>query len=151
MKNNEHKDVCKTCMACCKGMGCEVSPVHDFENGIPTKEKIIEMLISGRFIFDWWEGDVTGGERGISYYMRAKNKNESGYSHGSWGGECINFSESSGCSLSWRQRPYGGKALIVNTVKPGECSAELYSKEKCAIEWYPYNTLIREILDELED
>jgi len=150
MQNNENKNMCKTCMLCCKGMGCEVSPLYDFKAEVPTKEEIISMLKSGKFIFDWWEGDVNGGDRDYSYYMRAKNKNESGYKNGSWGGECVNFSEVGGCSLTWKARPFGGKSLIPKMELTGKCVTP-YSKEVCAKEWYPYNELVREILDELED
>jgi hypothetical protein len=148
MLNNENKPICAACQMCCKNMGCHLSPSKDI-NGDVTVNVIVSLLSSGKFIVDWWEGDIMERERSESYYIRCKNKNESGYRNGSWGGECVNFTEGLGCQFTWDERPLGGKALYPKTSLDGTCVTK-YSKSDSAKEWYPYNDIILSALKIVE-
>ena len=147
MKNNEDKSICLACTnnkTCCETMGCHLSP-KDLKEGVNFKS-LKSLLSSGNYAVDWWEGDVMGEDRrGQSHYLRARNVRESAYC-GSWGGVCVLLTDQ-GCSLSFSERPFGGKAVIPS--KSGECPT-IYSKEQSAKDWYQYNDLILDVVNRLD-
>jgi len=135
--NNENFNLCSKCQGkCCKNMGCHYSP-RDFKQiDVKTLKKLID---EGNTSIDWWEGDIFDKDdkgRDRTYYLRMRNKN-SKIIDPSWGGECILLTEE-GCSLSFYNRPMGGRGLIPNEK---DCIDE-YSKEDCCKEWYPYQNIL---------
>lgn len=110
MENNENFKICSTCNGkCCKSHPCAVFP----EDIKPlSKEKIREM-INSNYCINWWEGDVIEeGNLSRVYYIMPRVKGDNRVIVNSWGGECTFFVNNKGCSLSWQDRPTGGKLLI---------------------------------------
>lgn len=129
MKNNENKLICAECGGkCCKNMPGSVYP-KDVPNG-----DIEALLRAGNYAIDWWEGDPRKecGQIGkASYYIRPKVKGVKRLFDPSWGGECI-FLTSTGCKLSFEERPAGCK--IVKPAKGG-CNSKYNDKRGAAIAW----------------
>lgn len=124
---------CKECGGrCCKNMGCHYSP-DDF------KDKSFEALKSeiekGKISIDWWAADEP------EYYLRARHV-DAPIVDGSWGGICINLTEN-GCSLSFEDRPLGGKAL--KPVRSFGCP-NFYTKEMCKNDWKPYAETLKKLV-----
>jgi len=96
-------------------------------------ETIAEMLKSGNYVIDWYEG----GNR----FLRPKHKADP-YNRGiyepSWGGECIFLTET-GCSLEWDKRP-----LMCRAVKPskGKCDSNTGGKKGASRAWQDYQEMI---------
>lgn len=136
LQTNENYEVCSECQgACCKSMGCHYSPKDFIKVDIKSLRKVLD---EGNTSIDWWEGDIFNNEKDRTYYLRMRNKN-SRIVDASWGGECILLTEE-GCSLSFPNRPKGGRDLIPKT-ESGHCITE-YSKEDCCKEWYPYQSIL---------
>lgn len=141
----ENKELCKECKGqCCKNMGCHFSPDQFNDLSFEGLKKEID---KGFISIDWWEGnpfdeeDVTIGKRG--YFLRVRNKNK-GVIDPAFYGECSLLTED-GCSLSYDERPKGGRELIP-TKENGQFKCELkYTKNECARDWYKYS----DVLDKL--
>lgn len=122
---------------CCKRMGCHYSPT-DFKdlsyNGLKSE------IEKGRISIDWWENSS-----GSEYFLRARHVGAP-IVDPSWGGVCINLT-STGCSLSWEERPLGGRSL-----KPGKrgCTGD-YSKEDCKNEWKQYSEVLEQLVEYFSD
>lgn len=145
MENNENKSICHSCGgACCRNMGCHISPRDLPEISV---DYILNMLKTGNYSIDYWEGDVFEKERGQTYYLRMRNVG-SNIVDPSWGGKpCVMFSPEIGCKLSWENRPRGGKALIPQ--KDFNCSKTTYSKKDCVIEWYEFQNILDKVVREV--
>lgn len=147
MKNNENATACSMCGGhCCKTMSCHLSPRDVFKNEEPSIEKLIAFLSSGNYSVDWWDGDVKGGTRSETYYVRPRHKGVPELFDPSWGGECIFLTEN-GCSLDWEHRPYGGKALVPSYEGGHRKCHSDYNKFECCVEWYP----LQEMFDTLAE
>lgn len=136
-----NKDVCSKCGGrCCKTCGCHISP---YEISFLTSNEIIQLIDnSGCISIDWWEGNPkSGGEYGKKFfYLRIRNKG-AGVIDPTWGGECLLLTDT-GCMLPTEYRPKCGRLL-----KPdleGHCDSD-YTKQKCAIEWMPYNHILEKV------
>ena len=126
-------EVCSECKGCCcRRMGCHYSP-HDFKD--LSYEGLKAEIEKGRISIDWWEG-----MRHREYYLRARHVGEP-IVYGSWGGRCVNLTDN-GCSLSWEERPLGGKALKPAADPKTEPCETSYSKEDCKNEWKPYSEIL---------
>lgn len=116
--------------------------------GKVTLGKLVELLRSGLWAIDWWEGDPREGHNRISKaeYLRPAIKGEEVLIfHGSWGGECIFLTET-GCKLSFDKRPISCRAL--EPVKDFNCIDRTLgegrnSKQRSAVAWLPYHRLLR--------
>lgn len=129
-------EACAACMgSCCKLMACHYSP-SDFSD--LSFEGLKAEIEKGRISIDWWEG------RKKMYYLRARHVGAP-VVDGSWGGRCINLTET-GCSLSWEERPLGGKALKPATSPGGVCTSS-YSKERCKNDWKQYAPVLEKLVD----
>lgn len=129
----ENKKVCERCGGqCCKNYPGTVYP-EDIGYSI---KKVREMLSSGRYALDWWEGDPRQGKMRLSraYFLRPATKIAEGkVLDPSWGGECT-FLTSSGCSLSPDDRPKQCRELEPR--EEGNC--EMHNgctKQDGAIKW----------------
>ena len=132
----ENKEICSKCKGkCCKTMGCHYSP-KDFEE--ISFEYLMSQIDKGYISIDWWEGNPFEDNRNIhrAFFLRVRNV-ESPIVDPSWGGRCSLLTET-GCSLTYNERPTGGRLLI-----PGEknCVTK-YTKEDCVKEWYKYNDIL---------
>lgn len=147
MKNNENKPLCAACGQCCKRMPGIVHP-SDMEE--VTVNSLSKMIKDG-YQFDYWEGNMTGKDEHEDvtfYYLRPQTKNAKGkVVNASWGGECVFLSES-GCSKKFEERPAQCKALT--PVENQECHVPTdYKKDKMILEWLPYNEIISQTIDRM--
>lgn len=162
----ENKTICSKCKGqCCKQMGCHFSP-EDFKE--ISFEALKAEIDKGHISIDWWEGNpfeeinysfiasIDEYDFGISeideddedtieraYFLRAKNVGAN-IIDASWGGTCSLLTEK-GCSLSYNDRPKGGRELI-----PVEGNKECitnYSKQDCAKEWHTYDDILTQLYD----
>jgi len=144
---NEMSDnsMCKKCEgACCKKMGCHLHP-EDLKSG-DTYDVIKSMLDSGRYSIDWWDClEINNDNYTEAYYLRARHKNERVVDP-SWGGECVMLTEK-GCSLSFDERPFGGKSLIAGK---DDCEV-VYSKYQCAIDWLVHREVLLKLKEEYKN
>lgn len=137
-------DTCKKCGGdCCKIVAGLYSP-KDFKEPI-TAELILSLLKGGKIGIDWWEGDIE------EYYLRPRHKNEPAIK-GSWGGECINFSQENGCSLSENERPYQCRMVKPSPTKFGGNGCDTLKQDKAekyglVTKWQKYSNEINEAID----
>jgi hypothetical protein len=152
--NTEDRSACTACGGrCCKSVP---GSVHPAEVGLPGKggytgraaQLIRKRLLSGNYVVDWWEGDPEeGGSLDVCYYLRARAKSDPPDSlhNGSWGGECVLFTEGKGCALDFEQRPAQCRSLVPAPHDyPNRCfqHEQEYTKRGIALAWRPYQQLL---------
>lgn len=145
---NENRHTCKECGgACCKGMGCHISP-NDMKN--ITFDSIVSLMKETNCIsVDWYEGHPTNAnKRGPHYFLRIRNNNGSMIDP-SWGGQCCLLGED-GCPLSFKYRPLGGRALQPKDEHNKVCTSG-YSKAQCTLDWLPYQDILEKVFDYFDD
>lgn len=151
-------EACAQCGGiCCKNSGCGISPddlglqeLLDNDSLATVKGKIQHLLNTGIVSIDWWEGNpVTNEVDGITgYFLRMRNKNAP-IVDPSWGGECL-LLQKHGCILLFKNRPKQGRWLIPHKNPKEDCNS-LYDKQQLAIDWMPYNKILEEIKEEMQD
>ena len=125
-------DACSVCKGvCCKRMACHYAPEDFKEISFDALKAEIE---KGKISIDWWEGNKR------EYYLRARHIGEP-IVYGSWGGTCINLTET-GCSLSWDERPSGGKSLNPPKHYPDRDCIQTYTTEQCKNDWKKYEDVL---------
>lgn len=131
----EPEEICSVCKGeCCRHYACHYSP-EDFPE--ISFEALKKQIDKGRISIDWWEADSP------EYFLRARHVGEPVVC-GSWGGICVNLTDT-GCSLSWEERPLGGKALKPGKSLRDDCITS-YSKETCKNEWQKHAAVLRELV-----
>lgn len=151
---NEDFGVCAGCThVCCDNMPCETWPYDVSKTVEGLTQAIVDRLKTGRWAVDWWEGDVMGNpHEGYtrSLYLRPACQGKEGkLEDASWGGACTFYTPGKGCSLSWEERPTGGKSLIPNAAQPGCCGdgdSGFGGKDSAAKAWYSYQSHIIDAL-----
>ena len=137
----ENLKVCAECKGqCCKNMGCYYSPLDFKEISFNSLRQEID---KGHISIDWWEGNPFEENEFVierAYFLRIRNI-DSPIVDPSWGGVCSLLTEN-GCSLSYKNRPKGGRELIPSAIANCETN---YSKQDCAKEWYKYDTLLTQL------
>ncbi len=140
----ENHAICAECGGkCCKRMPGIVLP-DDLKK--PLKESVMELLFTGKYAVDWWEGDPRDDEDEYSYvyYIRPKVKgHEKKLLHPSWGGECI-FLTDTGCELPFEQRP--AECRMLEPVRSGECIYHGVTKQEFALIWLEYQDIIEDVI-----
>jgi Fe-S-cluster containining protein len=147
MNGYENKTLCAECGGvCCKALPGGTFP-EDF--GMPDEARLQAALASGRYAIDWWEGDVTGGERGQTYFVRPAVKGSEGELRDpAWGGTCTFFIHGTGCELAFSDRPYECRFLEPMPLVDGrpKCRMDypcgVPCKKASAIAWVPYQYLL---------
>lgn len=142
-----NKRICSDCGGkCCKQAPGLVSP-NDFPNQDTMVQDIADLLLSGRWAIDWWDGDPRdNGDLCQVYYLRPAIVHYEGIpQHPSWGGPCTFFNEGSGCDLAFANRPLQCRQLIPNY---DGCTypSQDYSKKSVVILWIPFQDQIKEAL-----
>lgn len=166
-ENNERPDICSKCGGrCCFQMGCEIFP-QDFKRWFNTdtitKEMIIKALDSGEITMDWYDGDIrdevfgyTDEQLGDEYYTRSYYFHMRGIGDkaicGSWGSPCKSYRKGTGCSLTWEQRPTGGRSLVPpESGDPKDCRNQNLSKYESCLAWVPFYQMLEDIYCEYKD
>lgn len=121
--------------------------------GLPeTEEKIKDAFLkTNLWALDVWDGEFEhNGKNGYDvFYVRPRLKNaKEKLIDRSWGGECINLTES-GCSLTFENRPTICRQLVPSKNYPYcKPEGEGFTKEDCVAVWIPYQELLEKIIDE---
>lgn len=159
---NTNYELCKTCGGeCCKRHACDCSP-EDFGKDI---KKMREAIESGNYSIDFSrEGSdsfiMSRNETILStkkvieskkefFYIRPKNSGRPTVDivhEENDEGPCIFWSKEKGCSLSYEERPKGGRTLI-----PGLCMFPQYTRELMRIEWIPFTEELSKLAIEFFD
>jgi len=145
----EKPDICSQCGGeCCKSMpGC----VYPEQIKGDMKEVLSEMISSGRYTIDCWEGDPRPDSNELidAFYIRPATKGKEGKINDySWGGECTFLNGV--CELKEHDRPMGCQLL---EPKPDlECcghpriDSSFSDKQESSILWIPFTDIIESIL-----
>jgi Fe-S-cluster containining protein len=132
ISNNETPDICAECGGgCCKNYA-----------GMYHPEQVVNILkeyadtgfLPENIKIDAWE------ETERIYMLRPAHKNspEDNYDL-SWGGECVNFTENKGCSLSFENRPLQCQGLVCEAPNPNiDQFSNEWSKLKMMQIWKDY-------------
>ena len=136
-------NTCKECGGkCCKNLACHISP-SDLKT--ISKESIINLIDeSGCISIDWWDGDPRKNDKNDNsktFYLRIRNK-DAKVIDAAFGGHPCSLLTDSGCPINFEYRPKGARDLI--PVADKECKV-LYSKQQCAIDWIPYQDILKEV------
>jgi Fe-S-cluster containining protein len=109
--NNENNEDAKTCTKCggecCKRYPGIIAPDDLGTTARDILSKCRELLRTGGYQVDWWEGDPN------IYFVRPKimdHRSGSVFSP-SWGGSCY-FLAYNGCKLSFEDRPLGCRVFF---------------------------------------
>ena len=110
IEDKENRSICAACIRKC----CERYPGTAFPKDFGTKRADVLAAVraaieTGHYCFDWWEGDLLGGDAGRyrTLFVRPATKNRIGVVEDpSWGGACT-FLSVEGCALDFEKRPYG--------------------------------------------
>jgi len=127
----------------CKGVCCRAMPGVIFPDDV-TPGQVKEMLASGRYAIDWWEGDPREGmdELPQAEYLRPAIKGMEGWQRDpSWGGECT-FLTPTGCELAYENRPRECRGLIPGVDGPPCFTPPAVSKKAAAIAWLPLRAFL---------
>ena len=152
--NYEDAELCASCGGkCCKGLPGACWPSDFGSSATEIMLSVEKALRSGRYCFDWWEGDVRGSDRSEeeefryrSLFVRPAIKGEEGdFSVGAWNGQCT-FLEENGCSLDHAARPHGCRHL---EPRPVRCVVHDDAKRGSCIAWLPYHNLMEQLEDRL--
>ncbi len=129
--------LCASCGQCCKTMPGAMAP-GDLP-GDPVAAAA-ELVRTGRWCLDWWEGDTErGGPLSQVYYLRPAIKGHEGeVHHAGWRGECTFLGEQ-GCTLPRDSMPTGCRALRPTEVT-GKACVNSYDKPQVAPDWRPMQT-----------
>lgn len=145
MADYENASICAKCAGlCCKAYPGSTHPA-DFDK--VTYSSLVELLRSGLWAIDWWEGDAreNGGRLPRTEYIRPAIKGEEDrIFHGAWGGECV-FLTGSGCKLALADRPTTCRTMEPTEERscidhsPGEGRN---AKQRAALAWLPYRRIL---------
>lgn len=137
-----NQTLCAKCMGdCCKRRAGAVFP-QDIQG--PLADGICEMLQTGNYAVDWYEGDPRAdGELDCVYYIRPRHTNaREQVMDGSWGGQCV-FLSDTGCILAFDRRPHECRMLEpIHTGQQYSCKSHAGGKAKAALAWIPYQSEI---------
>ena len=144
MERIESPEVCASCGgSCCNSLPGAFSPADLRADDGSFVQRLSELLASGKYSIDWWEGDPTGGELSLAYFVRPATKNSRGIMDASWGGEC-NLHTPTGCPLPLAERPSGCATLAPS--EGGKNCKKGYTKRKACVDWIPYTKKIEEAI-----
>lgn len=131
-----HSDImpssrCASCAKCCLSLPGQFFPVDLGQDKDARVVKAKELLTTGLYSIDWYEGDyIEDGEMDQIYHLRPATRTARGVIFdGSWGGACALLGPS-GCTIDRADRPTVCKAL-----KPTDGSCNGLTKHDVAIAW----------------
>lgn len=124
---------CKSCGACCKALPGQFYPEDLGADEQERRAKATEMLRSGRYAIDWYEGDPFTEEGDVDRVLHlrpAVSGDEGKIFDPSWGGRCT-FLGDKGCTLERGNMPTVCKALV-----PIATNCTGLTKHDVAVAWY---------------
>ena len=146
---------CVTCRGtCCKQCPGAVFPQDcgpDIESGLR------EMMRSGRYTFDYWEGAFNEGldKKGeTSYFVRPRVPTDEPdrIINGAWGGRCT-FLTDTGCELPFEKRPTNCKMLKPRARRGDTCDIDghIRPKEEAIKAWRKHGDIVAKIIKEFDE
>lgn len=130
---------CMRCQGrCCRTMGCSLSPedmIRALQDRPATRENIETLLQECNYAIDSFQN---GGH--AFYYLRMRHKCFTFIGVDAMG-ECSMLTEH-GCSLSFEDRPKGGRMLEAR--ENGGCEQH-YTREMMIADWNPYQDILDSI------
>lgn len=157
---NANPTLCVPCGGkCCQQAPGAVLPMDLMPDNDETKleERIQQLLMTGRYAIDWWEGSPfssvkRGSQYRQGYYLRPATKGKEGQVYdASWGGACT-FHSSVGCELPDESRPGECKLLIPKPSQQCGYAKDWEGKRTVAQLWWPYRFLLGEVdVEAIED
>ncbi len=158
-KINGHQptEMCRCCAgACCKGYAGTAWPEDTLliTETDDLEEAIHQLLKSGKWSIDWWEGDPRPDkdEASRGLYLRPAHV-DSRYKvfDASWGGTCILLGEN-GCELPFEKRPAQCRAVIPKGTIKETCDIDSgYTKLEGALAWWPYQEVLQRVGSSIRD
>lgn len=132
-------EMCKKCGgACCKQNGCVYLP-KDFKSFEPSE--IIKELDKGKISISGQPVNFYNNKWTYIPYLRARNKGAEIVDLITYGGPCINLTDS-GCDLSEDKRPSCG--LLVKPTKIGGPCKRM--KEDVGMQWLEYSEVLESLI-----
>ena len=135
----ENLALCRACGGqCCLNMPGIVHP----EN-IPSANTLRQMLASGRYTIDCWEGDPRQNHDELQqcFYVRPAIKGKEGWiTDYAWNGACTFLTAATGCELPYNGRPHQCRKLEPAD-NPTRCTGAL-TKRDYVIAWLPFQELL---------
>lgn len=129
-------ELCVCCQGrCCRTMGCSLSPedmIHALQGRPATRENVEDLLQKGNYAIDSFQN---GGHS--FYYLRMRHKCFTFIGVDAMG-ECSMLTEN-GCSLSFEDRPKGGRML---EAREDGCCVQHYTQEMMIADWSPYQKIL---------
>ena len=143
-KEQTTQDLCSKCKGkCCKHAPCHYSP-EDFEEiSFDSLKKQIEkghISIVSVSMREYDEDDMLLQ----AYILRPRGKDRPISDYGSPLDIPCSLLTETGCSLSYEDRPMGGKMLIAR--ENGACMA-VYESDMCINDWKPYQDILEELFE----
>ena len=131
---------------CCKEHGCSLSPEDLIKllGGVrPNVSNVEELLTSKDGLYAI---DTFGGAVGQVYFIRMRHKCYTFIGIDAMG-ECIALTEK-GCSLSYEERPTGGRCLKSS---PAFACVQQYDGAAMESDWLPYQDILKSIWNKYYD
>lgn len=155
IQNNEAAAICGPCGGrCCQTMPGATFPADWGSTPEEMTTRLREELTSGRFQVDWWEGDPrpdTTPTMEQALYVRPTVAGLDGKVYAaSWGGVCSLLGVK-GCALAWEKRPTECRALKPVADGKGCRGDSNFDKQAACIAWIPYESLLRQVADEVNN
>jgi hypothetical protein len=139
---------CAECKGeCCKRMpGCiDPQDLGNLQSQIMAQVK--RLIGTGKYYFNYWEGDYPGAEGKTAYYlMPAVQGEEDLVVKGTWGGPCT-FLTDTGCTLQYNDRPKECRSL---NPTEDECRCD-WNKDDAIKAWLPYLDKVKMVITELKE
>jgi len=129
---------------CCRGECCRhcAGFAHPDDLAKPLIQTTRELLATGEWALDWWEGDINGDELERIPMLRPRHTN-GGVVDGSWGGTCVFLTES-GCQRTFAERPR--QCRLMKPEDSLKCKTD--GKEPYARAWRPYAAELEKLIAE---
>lgn len=146
----DNPTICKACGGkCCKNQSGALFPID--VGSPPTVEAICDLLRTGRYVVDWWEGDPREDcdDLGQAYFLRPATTEDTKPRSPSWGGQCV-FGGPDGCDLEAANRPTQCRALEPSAEGYEKC-VQHASKQDACIAWIPHHQIIEAALAIVEE
>ncbi len=141
----ENLNTCSRCGGkCCKKSGCDYWP-EDFED--LSYKSLLEILSEGNISIVAALDFVRVNDKLVSFpflYLRARNTNRDVVDLISMKTRCSRLTDT-GCSLSYDERPSGGKYLRPKKWYFGKCRP-IFSLRDKVLEWEPYQGVLRKVV-----
>lgn len=138
--------MCKDCGACCKQAPCHYAPA-DFNNGKITYDILKAEIDKGyiSIIAEPKEATDFFTPYSHTYLLRIRGKNRP-VSDIATTVPCSILTDT-GCKLTYKERPTGGKMFIPREVSGEKTCFSVYDSDMCRKDWLPYHRILKKLFE----